>query len=78
MERYFEILLHFLCPVLPPIRRFIREIRNPTPSRETPVTGHVQVSDCSASESPSPEKDFVNCLWEGHYMAVMAPDAREA
>lgn len=60
----------FLCPVLPPIRRFIREIRSPAPSTETPVTGHVQVSDCSASESSSPEKDFVNCLCEGQCMAV--------
>lgn len=56
--KYFEILLHTLCPVLPPVRRFLREIRKPTPSKETSVTGHVQAGDCSASESSSPEKDF--------------------
>lgn len=66
--KYVEILLHTLCPILPPVRRFLREIRSPTPSKETPVTGHVQVGDCS--ESSSPEKDFVSCLWEGQCMAV--------
>lgn len=68
--KYCEMLLRFLCPVLPPIKRFMREVRSPTPSKETPVKGHVQVSDCSASESSSPEKDFVNCLGEGQYMVV--------
>lgn len=51
----------------------LREIWSPTPSKETPVTEHVQ-----ASESSSPEKDFENCLWEGTVHGCMAPDAREA
>lgn len=47
-----------------------REIRSPTSSKETPVKGYVQLSDHSASESSSTEKDFVNCLGEGQYMVV--------
>lgn len=47
-----------------------REIKSPTSSKQTPVKGHVQLSDYSASENSPTEKDLVNCLGEGQYMVV--------